>query len=108
MLLAIPNIRYNVDVTHIIIVKFSCLIKHPTCTRCNCSLPVFRCLVPSITRLGPLTASSNSLVYLPESFEDNLSVDAEGDRLDSTPQMHYIVNNKATATAVDVKEFEDA
>jgi hypothetical protein len=28
--------------------------------------------------------------------------------LDSTLQMRYIVDNKATATAADVKEFEDA
>jgi len=28
--------------------------------------------------------------------------------LDSTPQIRYIVDNKATATATDLKEFEDA
>ena len=28
--------------------------------------------------------------------------------LDSTPQMRYIVDNKAMATVTDVKEFEDA
>jgi hypothetical protein len=29
-------------------------------------------------------------------------------RRDSTPQMRHIVDNRATATAADVKEFEDA
>lgn len=39
---------------------------------------------------------------------DMLFVGDAATLLDSTPQMRYIVDNKATATVTDVKEFEDA